>query len=79
MKRNVVKRTYLATYIGRGEFYTGLETGCKVRVEEEVVTYTHDGARHAVVRLSAQRVEGSAWLSLYDSVADLTDIEEEAA
>jgi hypothetical protein len=80
MDRTVDTHYYLATYTGTGEFYTGLTPDSRVRVREEVVTYTSpaDGVRRAHVSLYAQRIEGSAWLCLYDRIDNLADITPEA-
>lgn len=79
MDRVKISRDYDATYTGRGEFYTGLTPGARVRVHEDVTLYDYDGKRRASVSLSASRLgddgkPAGAWLSLYDRLDSLSDV-----
>lgn len=56
------------TYVGAGEFYTGLKKGQRVNVMRD--TYTHpDG--HMNVSYSCARIDGGAWLSLYSDASSI--------
>lgn len=72
LPRYVTTREFLATYTGPGEFYTGLTPGTRVRLVESVTAYSYHGTRHVSLSWHAQRVEGSAWITLFD-LSDVTD------
>ena len=75
--RFLTRAYYVATYNGRTEFYSGVTNGSRVivHVESQVFTSAEDRAK-ASVSVSVQSLENrGGWLSLYDRLDSLSDIE----
>ena len=62
-------REYKVRYTGKGEFYSGIQTGNEVTVKEEAVAYTgkdqyNQPCRKATVNVSIS--VGGAWLLIHN-------------
>ena len=55
------RETTTGTYAGRGEFYTGLREGERVKLARE--TYAHEDGKVSV-HYSCALIDGGAWLAL---------------
>jgi len=74
--REVTTQYFTATYTGRGEFYSGIRTGERVKLQVSTTRYEYEGEQRKSVSLSIQSLERpGAWLSVYKTAMELNAIE----